>query len=146
MLNGALVLGVLIGLVVIALLLNIRNEVDRLQAAIRRNSQDIRDNSEDIQTSSGLVATHVSHELRTPLTTIMGTLATLEKNYDRIPPDERADMLRAAIQQAGVLESLVAGMISLEPSEGSRGVSFMRRRRRIPKRRRVTTRQWPKLD
>ena len=141
MLNGALILGVLIGLVVIALLLNIRNEVDRLQAAIRRNSQDIRDNSEDIQSSSGLVATHVSHELRTPLTTIMGTLATLEKNYDRIPSDERADMLRAAIQQASVLESLVAGMISLEPAEGSRGVSFMGRRRRIPKRRRVTTRQ-----
>jgi signal transduction histidine kinase len=84
---------------------------------IRTNTDDIRTNTVDIQDSRGLVATHVGHELRTPLTTIMGTLATLERNHDRIPPDKLCNMLRDALQQGEVLESLIAGMISLEPSE-----------------------------
>src|SRR5918992_2461969 len=84
MLIGALLFGTLLGLVIVGLLLNIRHEIGLLRSATSRNSREIRDNSQDIRDSNDLVATHVGHELRTPLTTITGTLATLEKNHDRI--------------------------------------------------------------
>jgi K+-sensing histidine kinase KdpD len=117
MLIGALVLAAALDLVVVGLLLIIRHELQSLRFATSRNSRDIRDNSQDIRDSNDLVATHVSHELRTPLTTITGTLSTLEKNHDRISPQQQCDMLRAAMQQAEVLENLITGMISLDPSE-----------------------------
>lgn len=120
MLIGAVV-ATLVGIVIIGLLLSLRLEVHRIQSATSRNSEDIQHNSQDIRDSNDLVATHVSHELRTPLTTITGTLATLEKNHDRISPDHLREMLRAALQQAEVLESLITGMISLEPSEETKG-------------------------
>jgi signal transduction histidine kinase len=137
-LTGLVVFGLLLWLACVGLLLNIRQEIRRNETAIRRNSEDIRRNTQvilqntqdirhntedirsntvDIQDSRGLVATHVGHELRTPLTTIMGTLATLERNHDRIPPDQLCNMLRDALRQGEVLQSLIAGMISLEPSE-----------------------------
>src|ERR687896_2575459 len=116
MLIGAVACAALVGLVIVGLLLSIRHEVRFLQSATSRNSQDIRDNSQDIRDSNDLVATHVGHELRTPLTTITGTLSTLEKNHDRISPQQQCDMLRAAMQQAEVLENLITGMISLDPS------------------------------
>ena len=140
MLTGLVVFGLLLGLACVGLLLYIQHEVRDNETAIRRNSEDIRRNTEvilrntqdirhntedirsntvDIQDSRDLVATHVGHELRTPLTTIMGTLATLERNHDRIPPDKLCNMLRDALQQGEVLGSLIAGMISLEPSEDS---------------------------
>jgi two-component system, OmpR family, sensor histidine kinase KdpD len=136
-LTGLVILGILLGLACIRLLLDLRHEVRHNERAIlrnsedigrntqvivdnthdiRRNTEDIRTNTVDIQDSSSLVATHVGHELRTPLTTIMGTLATLEKHHDRIPPAKLCNMLRDAVRQAEVLESLIAGMISLEPS------------------------------
>jgi signal transduction histidine kinase len=136
MVTYLVVFGLLLGLACVGLLLSTRQEIRHNGTAIQRNSEDIRRNTEvilrntraihhntedirsntvDIQDSRGLVATHVGHELRTPLTTIVGTLATLERNHDRIPPDKLCGMLREAIQQANVLESLIAGMISLEP-------------------------------
>jgi two-component system sensor histidine kinase KdpD len=138
MVTGLVVVGVLLGLACLGLLLNLRQEIRHNEMAIRHNSEDIRRNTEvilqntqdirhntedirsntvDIQDSQGLVATHVGHELRTPLTTIMGTLATLERNHGRIPSDKLCSMLSDAIRQGEVLESLIAGMISLEPSE-----------------------------
>jgi signal transduction histidine kinase len=145
MFTGLVVFGLLLSLACVGMLLNIRQEIRRNETAILGNSEDIRRNTQvilqntqdirhntedirtntddirtntvDIQDSRGLVATHVGHELRTPLTTIMGTLATLERNHDRIPPDKLCNMLRDALQQGEVLESLIAGMISLEPSE-----------------------------
>jgi len=123
MLIGAVV-ATLVGIVIIGLLLSLRLEVHRIQSATSRNSEDIQHNSQDIRDSNDLVATHVSHELRTPLTTIIGTLATLEKNRDRISSEQQCDMLRAAIQQAEVLESLITGMISLEPSAENQGTAL----------------------
>ncbi len=117
MLIGAVVFAALVGIVIIGLLLSLRLEVHRIQSATSRISEVIQHNSQDIRDSNDLVATHVSHELRTPLTTITGTLSTLEKNHDRISPEQQCDMLRAAMQQAEVLENLVTGMISLGPSE-----------------------------
>jgi K+-sensing histidine kinase KdpD len=124
MLIGVVAFAALVGLVIVGLLLSIRHQIGVLQSATSRNSRDIRDNSQDIRDSNDLVATHVSHELRTPLTTITGTLATLEKNRDRISPEQQCDMLRAAMQQAEVLESLITGMISLEPSEENEGTAL----------------------
>jgi signal transduction histidine kinase len=131
MMIGALVFTTILGLVTVGVLLSIRqemlsirHEIGLIQSATSRNSRDIRDNSQDIRDSNDLVATHVGHELRTPLTTISGTLATLEKNHDRIPPEQQCDMLRAAMQQAEVLESLITGMISLEPSKTNEGTAF----------------------
>ena len=124
MLIGAVACAALVGLVIVGLLLSIRHDVRFLQSATSRNSQDIRDNSQDIRDSNDLVATHVGHELRTPLTTITGTLATLEKNRDRISPEQQRDMLRTAMQQAEVLESLITGMISLEPSKENEGTTL----------------------
>jgi signal transduction histidine kinase len=135
---GALVFTTLLGLVTVGVLLSIRQEmlsirqeIGLIQSATSRNSRDIRDNSQDIRDSNDLVATHVSHELRTPLKTISGTLATLEKNHDRISPEQQCDMLRAAMQQAEVLESLITGMISLEPSGEKERTAFAVGRRRF---------------
>jgi signal transduction histidine kinase len=124
MMMGALVFTTLLCLVIVGLLLSIRQELRHLRSATSRNSRDIRDNSQDIRHSSDLVATHVGHELRTPLTTIAGTLATLEKNLDRISPAKQRGMLQAAMQQAEVLESLITGMISLETSEENEATAF----------------------
>jgi K+-sensing histidine kinase KdpD len=113
----------LIALVILGLVLNIRQEIRSNARAIGRNSAEIRDNTDeirhntgDIQESRSLVASHVGHELRTPLAVVAGTLSILEKNYDQIPPEKATDMLRVAIQQTAVLESLIAGMLSQEPS------------------------------
>ena len=111
MLIGALLFAAALGVVIIGLLLIIRHDIGLLQSATSRNSRDIRDNSQDIRDSNDLVATHVGHELKTPLTTITGTLATLERNHDRISPERRREMLGTAMQQAEVLESLITGMI-----------------------------------
>jgi signal transduction histidine kinase len=138
MLVASVVLGVMLGLVILGLLLDVRHEIGDIRTAIGRNSQDIRDNSQHIQTSSGLVATHVGHELRTPLTAIMGTLATLERSYDRISPDKARDLLQAAIQQADVLESLIAGMISLEASGADERTAVTQKRAlRLPRKKRI---------
>jgi K+-sensing histidine kinase KdpD len=137
MLIGALLFAALLGLVIVGLLLNIRHEIGLLRSATSRNSREIRDNSEDIRDSNDLVATHVGHELRTPLTTITGTLATLEKNHDRISSDRQCEMLRAAMQQAQVLESLITGMVSLEPSEKNEGSALAGGRRRLSGARRL---------
>ena len=143
MLIGAVACAALVGLVIVGLLLSIRHEVRFLQSATSRNSQDIRDNSQDIRDSNDLVATHVGHELRTPLTTITGTLATLEKNRDRISPEQQRDMLRTAMQQAEVLESLITGMISLEPSKENEGTTFARGRRRLSGATGLAKGSWP---
>ena len=143
MLIGALLFGTLLGLVIVGLLLNIRHEIGLLRSATSRNSREIRDNSQDIRDSSDLVATHVGHELRTPLTTITGTLATLEKNHDRISTDRQCEMLRAAMQQAQVLESLITGMVSLEPFERNEGTAHAGRRRRLSGARRSAKGSWP---
>jgi K+-sensing histidine kinase KdpD len=143
MLIGALLFGTLLGLVIVGLLLSIRHEIGFLRSAMSRNSREIRDNSQDIRDSNDLVATHVGHELRTPLTTITGTLATLEKNHDRISSDRRCEMLRAAMQQARVLESLITGMVSLEPLEKNEGAALARGRRRLTGTRRLARGSWP---
>jgi K+-sensing histidine kinase KdpD len=126
----------LIGLVILGLLLDIRQRIRSSAQAIGRNSAEIRDNTEEIRSNTGdiresrsLVATHVGHELRTPLTIITGTLSILESHYDRIPPEKASDMLRGAIQQAAVLESLIAGMLSQEPQRGNEGPSLNKWRR-----------------
>ena len=143
MLIGALLFGILLGLVIVGLLLSIRHEIELLRSATSRNSREIRDNSQDIRDSSDLVATHVGHELRTPLTTITGTLATLEKNHDRISSDRQCEMLRTAMQQAQVLESLITGMVSLEPSENNEGTAHAGRRRSLSRVRRSARASWP---
>jgi K+-sensing histidine kinase KdpD len=143
MLIGAVVFAALVGLVIVGLLLSIRHEIGLLQSATSRNSREIRDNSQDIRDSNDLVATHVGHELRTPLTTITGTLVTLEKNHDRISPERRCEMLRSAIQQAEVLESLITGMISLEPSKENGGKAFAGRPRRFSGARAFARKSWP---
>jgi K+-sensing histidine kinase KdpD len=142
MLIGALLFAAALGVVIIGLLLIIRHDIGLLQSATSRNSRDIRDNSQDIRDSNDLVATHVGHELRTPLTTITGTLATLERNHDRISPERRREMLRTAMQQAEVLESLITGMISLEPSWEREGTALARGRRRLSRARRLVN-SWP---
>ena len=139
---ASLVFGAFLGLAILGLLVQIHRELAVIRKAtsrnsreIRDNSLEIRDNSRDIQTSSDLVATHVGHELRTPLTTIMGTLATLQRGHERLAPAKRSEMIQAAIQQAQVLESLVAGMVSLEPSESKEATSTRTRARKLRRKR-----------
>ncbi|WP_233993586.1 hybrid sensor histidine kinase/response regulator transcription factor [Salinibacter altiplanensis] len=70
----------------------------------------------------------LSHELRTPLTMISTPLRTVLADGDETPPDERQELLTAALRNAKRLEDLVdqvlklscaeTGRLSLDPSPG----------------------------
>ena len=60
---------------------------------------------------SDLIAT-VSHEFRTPLTGIRGAALTLLKRGDRLPPDARARLLEAVLDQQERLSRLLENMLT----------------------------------
>jgi signal transduction histidine kinase len=66
-----------------------------------------------------LVAT-LAHDIRNPLTTIRGTLITLSRHADRLPPKTRMEMLRTAERQAERLERLASELLDLARLESGR--------------------------
>ncbi|CAN5783341.1 hypothetical protein BH23ACT8_BH23ACT8_19030 [soil metagenome] len=57
--------------------------------------------------SHELLLAMVSHELKTPLTAIMGTLRTLERHEQVLPPAQRTELLRTAFDRGGQLDRLI---------------------------------------
>ena len=55
----------------------------------------------------------VSHDLRTPLTTIYGSSSMLLENYDRLPVEDRQDLLRGIRDDAHWLEGMVENLLSV---------------------------------
>jgi signal transduction histidine kinase len=57
--------------------------------------------------SKELLLAMVSHELKTPLTAIMGTLRTLERHEQALPPAQRTELLRTAFDRGCQLDRLI---------------------------------------
>lgn len=55
----------------------------------------------------------VSHDLRTPLTTIYGSTSMLLENFDRIPAENRKDLLRGIRDDAQWLVGMVENLLSV---------------------------------
>ena len=60
----------------------------------------------------------VSHDLRTPLTTIYGSSSMLLENYDRIPVEDRQDLLRGIRDDAHWLVGMVENLLSVTRLDG----------------------------
>lgn len=58
--------------------------------------------------------TAVSHELRTPLTAVRGIADTLADRGDRLPPDDRAQLVAGLGRSARRLEDLLLDLLDLE--------------------------------
>lgn len=54
-----------------------------------------------------------SHELRTPLTALRTNLETLSRSFDRLDPDQREELLAAAVAEAQELGDLSAELVDL---------------------------------
>ena len=62
----------------------------------------------------------VSHELRSPLTVIMGAINTALSEADRLPPEERRDLLRDAAWETESLSHLLENLIELSRAQANR--------------------------
>ena len=60
----------------------------------------------------------VSHDLRTPLTTIYGSTSMLLENHDRLPPEDRLDLLRGIRDDAQWLVGMVENLLSVTRLDG----------------------------
>ena len=60
----------------------------------------------------------VSHDLRTPLTTIYGSTSMLLENFDRIPAEDRQNLLRGIRDDAQWLVGMVENLLSVTRLDG----------------------------
>lgn len=60
----------------------------------------------------------VSHDLRTPLTTIYGSTSMILENHDRLPPEDRLDLLRGIRDDAQWLVGMVENLLSVTRLDG----------------------------
>ena len=60
----------------------------------------------------------VSHDLRTPLTTIYGSTSMLLENHDRLPSEDRLDLLRGIRDDAQWLVGMVENLLSVTRLDG----------------------------
>jgi PAS domain S-box-containing protein len=68
----------------------------------------------------------VSHELRTPLSAVMGVAQTLERELDRLPPEEVRELLHGLSTKASTLNRLLSDLLDLDRL--SRGILEPQRR------------------
>jgi len=55
----------------------------------------------------------VSHEMRTPLTVVIGSIHTVLSEGDRLPPDEKQQLLEDAVLEAEELEHILENLLEL---------------------------------
>jgi signal transduction histidine kinase len=56
----------------------------------------------------------VSHELRTPLTVLLGATATLERSFDRLPPERARELVSRLASSGRRLERLLSGLLDVD--------------------------------
>jgi signal transduction histidine kinase len=88
----------------------------RQRASLTRTLDDVR----RIDSLRARLVATLAHDVRNPLTTIRGTLTTLSRHADRLPPDTRDEMLRTAERQAERLERLASELLDLARLESGR--------------------------
>lgn len=59
------------------------------------------------------LVSNASHELRTPLTALRTNLETLHRSFDRLNPDQRRELLEAAVAEVHELAELSAELVDL---------------------------------
>ncbi|RPI99001.1 MAG: GAF domain-containing sensor histidine kinase, partial [Chloroflexi bacterium] len=70
----------------------------------------------------GRFVSTVSHELRTPLSVVLLQVSTLLKYYDRLPDDQRREMVSEIQQQAHNLRELVEDILELSRFDARRSM------------------------
>jgi K+-sensing histidine kinase KdpD len=66
--------------------------------------------------------TLISYEMRTPLTVIIGALATLSQDGDRLPEDDRRQLMDDAIAESAELSNILDDLLELSHSRIDRHV------------------------
>jgi signal transduction histidine kinase len=90
-------------------------EVDRLRAELHRTRQD-----------RSLLAAGLEHDLRTPLTAIMGAAMILRDNLDKLPGQERAQVLDMVVSQSRRLTAMLEDALSRATEGGDAPVVIRR--------------------
>ena len=71
----------------------------------------------------------LSHDLRTPLTSITGAVTSLRELGEKLPPEDRKDLLLSIEEEAGRLSRFIANMLDMSRIEFGRAVAAQRSRR-----------------
>lgn len=82
-----------------------------------KNAEKIKADSEREKMRANLLRA-VSHDLRTPLTTIYGSTSMLLENHDRLPTEDRLDLLRGIRDDAQWLVGMVENLLSVTRLDG----------------------------
>ena len=82
-----------------------------------KNAEKLKSDSEREKMRANLLRA-VSHDLRTPLTTIYGSTSMLLENFDRIPTEDRQNLLRGIRDDAQWLVGMVENLLSVTRLDG----------------------------
>lgn len=81
--------------------------------ALARSFQSMLDALATSRRQQQSLVSNASHELRTPLTALRTNLETLQRSFDRLNPDQRQELIGAAVSEVHELAELSAELVDL---------------------------------
>ncbi len=81
---------------------------------VARESELLREELHRLRQDRTLMAASLQHDLRTPLTSILGSARTLDRQWAKLPPMEREELLGMIASQAERLSGMVAEALGRE--------------------------------
>ncbi len=80
---------------------------------LARSFQSMLDSLRNSRLQQHRLVSNASHEFRTPLTALRTNLETLRRSFDRLTPEQRSELLEAAISEVHELGDLSAELVDL---------------------------------